>query len=171
MTTISDEANRLRLDVARLRPGRGRKYTPGLRRRILAWVDHAKQTGMLDIDCSNALGIPQHRFEIWRTYEHRPRPKSSKPKARTKRAPGIGGGIWGGKRKGAGRPPKLTETPTVVETPKSEPTKPAESTSFVPIEIPPTIQVGLGLAFTSLRGLRIEGLTFEQAFALLKEFE
>jgi hypothetical protein len=132
MTILSDEAKRLRLEVLRLHPGRGRKYDPALRRRILAWVDRARATGMLDIDCSNALGIPQHRFEIWREYEARD--------ARREKA-------------------------------KQEPTP---SVSLVPIETPPPrpmIQLGAGLAFVSAHGYRIEGLTYEQAFALLKEFE
>src|SRR5262245_23632190 len=134
MTTLSDEAKRLRIEVLRLHPGRGRKYDPALRRRILAWVDRARATGMLDIDCSNALGIPQHRFEMWREYE-----------ARDAR-----------------------------EKPKQEP-KPKPSVSLVPIDTAPAprpmIQLGAGLAFVSPHGYRIEGLTYEQAFALLKEFE
>ena len=130
MTTLSDEAKRLRLEVLRLRPGRGRKYDPALRRRVLAWVDRARATGMLDIDCSNALGIPQHRFEMWREYEARD--------AKAEQAP---------------KPP----------------------VSLVPIETTPAprprIQLGPGLTFVAPHGYRIEGLTYEQAFALLKEFE
>jgi hypothetical protein len=87
---------------------------------------------MLDIDCSSALGIPQHRFEMWREYEIRDarRAKAKDP--------------------------------------------PSESVSLVPVEAPSEpapLRVGLGLAFVSPHGYRIEGLTYEQAFALLKEFE
>ena len=69
--TILDEGKQIRSEVARLRPGRGRKYDIGLRRRIVAWVERAKQAGMLEVECSRAVGVPQHRFEMWRKYDHR----------------------------------------------------------------------------------------------------
>ena len=141
MKTLSDEAKQLRLEVIRMRPGRGRKYSPPLRRRILAWVERAKRTGMLDADCSHALGVPQHRFEMWREYERRD--------ARA----------------------ALSAVPA--ETPQEQ------TVSLVPIDLtaperpsePASIRLGLGLTFISPHGFRIEGLTYEQAFALLKEFE
>ena len=67
--TFSEEAKQLRIEVARLRPGRGRKYTPALRRRIVAWGERAKASGMLEADCSQAIGVPQHRFAMWREAE------------------------------------------------------------------------------------------------------
>lgn len=69
--TILDEAKQIRAAVLRLRPGRGRKYDIELRRRIVAWVERAKQAGMLEVECSRAVGVPQHRFEMWRKYDHR----------------------------------------------------------------------------------------------------
>ena len=45
------------------------------------------------------------------------------------------------------------------------------SKDLVPIEVSPSIMVTPGLAFVGPRGFRIEGLTLEQAFALLREFE
>lgn len=120
----------MRIEVAKIRPGRGRKYAPALRRRILAWVDRAKTSGMLEADCSQAIGVPQHRFEMWREYERRDAAKAE-----------------GG----------------------SEAV--AEPVTLVPVQTPSTIQVGLGLTFVSPRGCRIEGLTLEQAFGLLREFE
>ena len=130
MTNLSDEAKRLRLEILRLRPGRARRYAPALQRRILAWVERARATGMLEIDCGNALGIPQSRFGMWR--ESGPR--------------------------------EVQEVTTTTE-----------PVSLVPIEVPArepaSIQIGLGLAFVSPHGYRVEGLTFEQAFAMLKEFE
>jgi len=126
--TLSDEAKQLRIEVARLRPGRGRKYTPALRRRIVAWVERAKQSGMLETDCSHALGVPMHRFEMWREYER--------------------------------RDAKKHEDPT-----------PEEPVALVPVETPATIHMTAGLTFVSPGGSRIEGLTLEQAFALLREFE
>lgn len=127
--TFTEEAKQLRIEVARLRPGRGRKYTPALRRRIVAWVERAKASGMLEADCSQALGVPQHRFAMWREAE-------------------------------AVQP--------AVAAADAEPTL---STALVPVQVPSTIQVGLGLTFVSPRGCRIEGLSLEHAFALLREFE
>jgi len=74
--TLSEETKQIRIEVAKIRPGRGRKYTAVLRRRILSWVDRAKESGMLDADCSQAIGVPQHRFEMWREYERRDASKS-----------------------------------------------------------------------------------------------
>jgi hypothetical protein len=174
MSIISDEAKSLHLEVARLRPGRARKYTPVLRRRILAWVDRAKQSGMLDIDCSNALGIPQHRFEMWRRYEQRPTRPQRTPKALRKTAPKVGTSTRGGKRPGAGRPRKHPATIDVVGQEKTAEVKRSErleeATALVPVDIPPVIHLTPGLTFVTPRGLRIEGVTFEQAYALLREF-
>jgi hypothetical protein len=63
--TVVQEAKQIRIEVARLRPGRGRKYELGLRRRIMAWLARAKQSGMLEVECSRELGVPPHRFEMW----------------------------------------------------------------------------------------------------------
>jgi transposase-like protein len=126
--TLSDEAKQLRMEVARLRPGRGRKYTPALRRRIVAWVERAKESGMLETDCSHALGVPQHRFEMWREYQER-------------------------------------------DTKKAEAGTPKESLALVPVEASPAIHITAGLTFVSPRGTRVEGLTLEQAFVLVREFE
>ena len=68
---VSEEADQLRVEVARLAPGRQRKYSAALRRRILAWVDVAKQVGMSATGCGKALGIPKRRFEVWRQAERR----------------------------------------------------------------------------------------------------
>ena len=125
--TFSEEAKQLRIEVAKLRPGKGRKYTPALRRRIVAWVESAKASGMLEADCSQAIGVPQHRFAMWREAE-----------------------------------------PPMVE---SAETAPAPSTALVPVQVPSPIQVGLGLTFVAPHGCRIEGLSLDQAFALLREFE
>ena len=84
---------------------------------------------MLEADCSQAIGVPQHRFAMWREAE------PAQP---------------------------------VVEAANAEP---ALATALVPVQIPSTIQVGLGLTFVSPRGCRIEGLNLEQAFVLLREFE
>jgi transposase len=127
--TVVEEAKQIRIEVARLRPGRGRKYEVGLRRRIMAWLERAKQSGMLEVDCSRALGVPQHRFEMWRKYDARD----------------------------AVRHEAQGHAETAV--------------ALVPVQTPSTIQVTLGVTVTSPRGWRVEGLTLEQASALLREFE
>lgn len=125
---LNEEAKQIRIEVARLRPGRGRKYTRALRRRILVWVENAKQSGMNESDCAEALGIPMHRFEGWRESE----------------------------RREANAPPREDDSPPV---------------ALVPVESPSLIPAGVGLVFVGPRGCRVEGLTLEQAFALLREFE
>ena len=92
------------------------------------WVENAKQSGMNETDCSEALGIPMHRFEGWRAAERREAPAA----------------------------PRETDAPTV---------------ALVPVQTPSMIPVGVGLVFIGPRGCRVEGLSLEQAFALLREFE
>ena len=64
--TIFDEEKHLRLEVARLRPDKRRRYSDDLRRRILAWVERAVSEGRLETECSKALGIKVWRFVTWR---------------------------------------------------------------------------------------------------------
>ncbi len=45
------------------------------------------------------------------------------------------------------------------------------SKDLVPIEVSPSIMIAPGLVFATPRGFRVEGLTLEQAFALLREYE
>jgi hypothetical protein len=63
---LLDEGKRLRAEVAVLPRGRGRKYPHQLRHRILDWVGRALAKGLTETDCGDALGIPMHRFEMWR---------------------------------------------------------------------------------------------------------
>jgi hypothetical protein len=63
---LTDEARKLRAEVAILRGGRGRKYPSDLRRRILDWVDREVASGASESECGEALVVPMHRFELWR---------------------------------------------------------------------------------------------------------
>jgi len=56
--TIENEAKLIRRSVEQMRPGRGRKYTPALRHRIMRWLERAGQAGMSDSACSEATGVP-----------------------------------------------------------------------------------------------------------------
>ncbi len=76
--TITEEARELRARLVKLRPGRGKRYPPLLRQRVLDWVERAKESGLLEYDCQKLLGIPQHRFELWRQSFRRQEPE---PKA------------------------------------------------------------------------------------------
>ena len=76
--TITEEARDLRGRLVKLRPGRGKRYPPLLRQRVLDWVERAKESGLLEYDCQKLLGIPQHRFELWRQSFRRQEPE---PKA------------------------------------------------------------------------------------------
>jgi hypothetical protein len=64
--TLVEEAHRLRLEVARLRSDRARRYPLALRQAVLDWVERAKHAGMSEGQCSADLGIPTKRFERWR---------------------------------------------------------------------------------------------------------
>jgi hypothetical protein len=135
---LAKEAKLIRRWVGQLRPGRGRKYTPALRQRILAYVEEAKALGMREIDCSAALGVPQDRFAAWRQAE----PTQARQEA---------------------------EVP--FDVPLEHIVEPV-SKALVPIEVTPsTIQLGGGLTIVTPRGFRVEGLSIEQAYALLREFE
>ncbi len=133
--TLNNEAKLIRRSVEQLRPGKGRKYSPALRHRILDWVERAKNSGMLESECSEAIGVPQHRFEMWRSGE------------------------------------RVESTAMVpFELPLELSVEPV-SKDLVPIEVSPSILIAPGLAFATPRGFRVEGLTLEQAFALLREYE
>jgi len=66
---ITDEVKQLRAAVGVLTRGRGRKYPAELRGRILAWVDGEVARGTSETECAEALGMPMHRFEVWRDRE------------------------------------------------------------------------------------------------------
>ena len=63
---ITDEARKLRDDVAKLRPDKRRRYGEALRARILDWVSRVEADGGSEIDCSKFLGIKTWRFRTWR---------------------------------------------------------------------------------------------------------
>jgi len=115
---ITEECNRLSAEVARLAHGQGHKYPPDLRRRILDWVERAKQAGMTEGGCSARLGIKRGRFAYWR-------------------------------RMKSGEETSLALAPiTVVDDSRGE----------------------SGVTFVAPSGYRIEGVTLEQAVALLRAF-
>jgi len=118
--------------------GRGRKYTPALRRRIIAWVARAKGGREARDRCSEAIGVPQHRFEMWREREREREPSG--------------------------------EAMVPFEVPLELSVEPV-SQDLVPIEVPRSILMAPGMALTTPRGFAIEGLTLEQAYALLREYE
>jgi transposase-like protein len=66
---LTTEGKKLRAEIAAMRPDRRRRYSPELRRRILDWVDRAVQEGANETACGKALGLPMHRFGMWRRYE------------------------------------------------------------------------------------------------------
>ena len=63
---ISDEARKLRDDVAKLRPDKRRRYGEALRARILDWVSRVEADGGSEVDCAKYLGIKTWRFRTWR---------------------------------------------------------------------------------------------------------
>ena len=56
----------IRNEVAKLRPDKRRRYPDELRARILDWVARATANGVLESECSKAIGVKQWRFTMWR---------------------------------------------------------------------------------------------------------
>jgi hypothetical protein len=44
--TVTDEANKLRVDMVRLGTAHGRRYPPGMKQLILAFIDRARDAEM-----------------------------------------------------------------------------------------------------------------------------
>src|SRR5262249_58965506 len=64
--TIIDEGKQLRLEAAKLRPDRRRRYPSEFRRKVLGWVDRAVAVGFTEAECGKALGIKTWRFTCWK---------------------------------------------------------------------------------------------------------
>jgi hypothetical protein len=64
--TIIDEGKQLRLEAAKLRLDRRRRYPIELRRRLLDWVERATAAGFSEAECGKAVGIKTWRFKCWR---------------------------------------------------------------------------------------------------------
>ncbi len=90
--TVSDEAKQIRDEVAKIRPGRGRKYTRAFQQRVLMWFERARKT-MFESECSKAIGISLVRIEKWREAEQRrlstvvPKPEVPRPSPTTAMIP------------------------------------------------------------------------------------
>ena len=69
--TLTDEAKAIRNEVQQLKPGRGRKFTKAMRRRILDWYERAKESGMLLGEVPRLLGVKLQKIEAWREAELR----------------------------------------------------------------------------------------------------
>lgn len=133
--TLSNEAKLIRRWIEQERPGRGRKYTPALRRRILAFVDESKRSRMSVREISEAIGVARDTIVGWLR-----------------------------------EPAMLSEAPTVpLEVPLDLAVE-SVSKALVPVEVTPsTVQLGAGVALVTPSGFRLEGLSLEQAFALVRE--
>lgn len=64
--SISDEANKLRVDIVRCGTSHGRRYPAGLREQILAFIEHAKSAGMPVSESCRRLGISSKQLSNWR---------------------------------------------------------------------------------------------------------
>ena len=64
--TILDEGKQIRSEVTKLRPDKRRRYPEELRARILDWVGRATAAGMMEQECSKAIGVKTWRFTLWR---------------------------------------------------------------------------------------------------------
>ncbi len=140
--TVANEIKLLRRWIKQQRPfGRGRTYSPALRHRILAFVDLATAAGMGKHECCEAIGVSRKAVAAWRRAE---------PSDTTSDV--------------------SDESMEVLPEVSVEPV----SRALVPVEITPSpssIRLGGGLSLVTPRGFRVEGISLEQAFALLREFE
>lgn len=143
--TVASEEKLIRRWVERLQPfGRGRTYTPALRQRILDYVDLAKAAGLGEVESCKAIGVSPTSLRAWR------------------RAARAADGA------DATTPFDLPDpvAPEEDVVPTTSPSK-----ALVPVEVTPsTIQLGGGLSFVTPYGFRVEGLSLDQAAALLREF-
>lgn len=140
--TVANEIKLLRRWIQRQRPfGRGRTYSPALRHRILAFIDLATAAGMGTHECCEAIGVSRKAVAAWRRAE-----------------PTVA----------------LTESDEVPIDVAHEMSVETVSRALVPVEVTPSpspIRLGAGLSLVTPRGFRVEGLSLEQAFALIREFE
>ena len=63
--TILEEGKQIRSEAAKLRRDRRRRYPPGLKQRIVDWVERAMATGMRRFECGQVLGIKSWRLKTW----------------------------------------------------------------------------------------------------------
>jgi len=137
--TVATEEKLIRRWVGQLQPfGRGRTYTPALRRRILEFVELAKASGIAERECCKSIGVSPTSIAAWRRVARDVAPSDAP-------APALDD------------PRELSAAPL--------------SRALVPVEVTPSsVHVGAGLSLVTPRGMRIEGLSLEQAAALLREF-
>ena len=65
--TVATEEKLIRRWVGQLQPfGRGRTYTPALRRRILEFVELAKASGIAERECCKSIGVSPTSIAAWR---------------------------------------------------------------------------------------------------------
>lgn len=77
--TVTDEANQLRINIVRLGKAHGRRYPPGMKQLILAFVERAKDAGMSVSDCCRRLGLSAKQLSMWRGELRAAEPKALVP--------------------------------------------------------------------------------------------
>ena len=73
--TVTDEANKLRVEIVRLGSAHGRRYPPGMKQLILAFVERAKDAGMTMSECYRRLGLSAKQLSLWRAELRAAEPK------------------------------------------------------------------------------------------------
>jgi transposase-like protein len=63
---VTDEANKLRLEIVRLGTAHGRRYPRGMKELILAFIERAKDAGMSVNECCRRLGVSSKQLSNWR---------------------------------------------------------------------------------------------------------
>lgn len=76
---VSDEANKLRVDLVRLGTGHARRYPPGMKELILTFVERAKEAGMAVSECCRRIGLSPKQLTLWRAERRAAEPKALVP--------------------------------------------------------------------------------------------
>ena len=77
--TLDEEANRLRIELVRLGEGHGRRYPPGMKKQILAWVERARRAGMKPSECGARLGLLPRQLSSWKAQLQAPHVLKAQP--------------------------------------------------------------------------------------------
>jgi hypothetical protein len=77
--SVSDEANKLRVELVRLGTRHGRRYPDGMKESVLKFIEHAREAGMTLSECCRRLGLSPKLLSSWRAALRAAEPKALVP--------------------------------------------------------------------------------------------